>query len=305
MIIDKQNNDVCYNDEEHKYWNKDGTFISVTTLIGKFCPKFDSEFWSSYKAVEKILTKEQFAMEKKQMQQTHKVNLNKLIDNYGFTIDDFNREQQNILDEWQKTNNESCERGTKIHEGLEHKYTDKKTSDFKKFGLGGKFEVNTNKTLMDNGKDLLSVKRGIFPEYLIYRISEDGKFRLAGQIDLLIKDGNDIYLIDYKSNKSIDEKSFFDTATKKNQMMAYPLNNLMDCNKMHYTMQLSTYAWMLQKLNPEFVIKNLQIIHYDHKGGVTEYPIEYRKDDVIRMCAYYKRQALIEANKEARKQIEF
>lgn len=42
-------------------------------------------------------------------------------------------------------------------------------------------------------------------------------------------------------------KSGFDTSTKRNAMMQYPLNNLMDCNYIHYTLQLSTYAWMLQK----------------------------------------------------------
>ena len=198
MKVDKQNNDVCYNDEAHKYWNDKGQFISVTTLIGKFGQEFDKEFWSAYKAVEKLLTKEEFNMEKKEMMQTHKVNVSRLSDMYGFTIADFNKAQQDILDEWQKTNADSCERGTHIHSELEHMFTSKKTTDLKKFGIGGKFEINTNETLMNNGKDLLAVEHGVFPEYLIYRVSDDGIFKIAGQIDLLVKDGNDIYIFDYK-----------------------------------------------------------------------------------------------------------
>ena len=68
----------------------------------------------------------------------------------------------------------------------------------KKFGLGGKFIINTNDSLNNSNQSLLDIERGVFPEYMIYRKSDDGKFRLAGQIDLLIKDGNDIYIIDYK-----------------------------------------------------------------------------------------------------------
>ena len=49
-IIDKSNNEVNYNDKEHKYWVKDSDLacISVTTLIHKFTT-FDEDFWSSYK----------------------------------------------------------------------------------------------------------------------------------------------------------------------------------------------------------------------------------------------------------------
>lgn len=305
MRVDKQNQNVCYNDEMHLYWDENGKYVSVTTLIGKFCQDFDSNFWSGYKALEKLLSAEEFKIEKSQLQKTHKIDVKYFCDMYGFTVNDFNKAQQDILDEWAKTNAESCERGSKIHSELENKYLSKGQCDMKKFGLGGKFEVNTNKSLMDKNTDILKIDRGVFPEYLIYRNSPDGKFKLAGQIDLLIKDGNDIYIIDYKTNKKLDDKSFFDSRTKKCVMMKYPMNNLMDCNKMHYTLQLSTYAWMLQKLNPEFVIKKLMLIHYDHQGNVTEHELEYLKDDVERMCKFYKKQSMLETLKASRRPIEF
>ena len=305
MKVDKQNQNVCYNDEMHLYWDENGKYVSVTTLIGKFCQDFDSNFWSGYKALEKLLSAEEFKIEKSQLQKTHKIDVKYFCDMYGFTVNDFNKAQQDILDEWAKTNAESCERGSKIHSELENKYLSKGQCDMKKFGLGGRFEVNTNKSLMDKNTDILKIDRGVFPEYLIYRNSPDGKFKLAGQIDLLIKDGNDIYIIDYKTNKKLDDKSFFDSRTKKCVMMKYPMNNLMDCNKMHYTLQLSTYAWMLQKLNPEFVIKKLMLIHYDHQGNVTEHELEYLKDDVERMCKFYKKQSMLETLKASRRPIEF
>lgn len=303
--IDKQNGNVKYNDEEHLYWNDDGKFISVTTLIGRYEQPFDEDFWSSYKALEKLLTKEQFKFEKPGLLQNQKINLSYMLDAYDFSEDEFNAIKQNILDEWQRSRIESCERGTKIHSKMEHLFLDKKKTELKRFGIGGKFDVNTNQSLENLNKDLLDIDKGVFPEYLVYRVSNDKKFRLAGQIDLLIKDGNDIYIIDYKTNKSIDEKSHFDNRTKKNKMMQYPLNNLMDCNKMHYTLQLSTYAWMLQQINPEFKIKHLWLIHFDHNGGETEYELEYLKDDVERMCRDYKRQLVLEEKARNRKPIEF
>ena len=303
MKIDKSNGNVKYNDEEHLYWDDNGKFISVTTLIGKFCQPFDSDYWSSYKAIERVLDKETFKIAKKDLQ--NNVSIDKIIEAFDIDREDFNSAKQDILDEWQKKNIEACERGTKIHADLEHSFIKKKETDMKKYGLGGKFLINTNDSLNKSNIELLDIDKGVFPEYLIYRTSDDNKFRLAGQIDLLIKDGNDIYIRDYKTNSKIDEKSYYNPRTKKYQMMNYPLNNLMDCNKVHYALQLSTYAWMLQKINPQFNIKQLMLIHYDHDGNVTEIPVDYLKDDVIRMCKWYKKQLLIEETKNKRKPIEF
>ena len=305
MKVDKNNGDVKYSDEEHVYWDDDGKYISVTTLIGKYCQPFDKDFWSAYKALEKLLGKEDFKMEKKMLLETKKVDLKYYMDMYNISENDFNREQQKVLDDWQKTNEEACERGTKIHADLENMFISKKTTDLKKFGIGGKFEVNTNKSLENANLNLLDIENGVFPEYLVYRKSNDGVLKLAGQVDLLVKEGNNITIIDWKTNKKIDEKSYYNQQTKKYDMMKYPLNNLYDCNLLHYTMQLSTYAWMVQKLNPEFKIVGLKIIHYGHDGGVKEYDLNYLKDDVERMLKDYKKSLILDSRKNARKPIEF
>lgn len=87
--------------------------------------------------------------------------------------------------------------------------------------------------------------------------------------------------------------------------MKYPLNNLMDCNFYHYTLQLSTYAWMLQKINPNFVIKDLILNHYDHNGNNTLYHCEYLKHDVEKMLYHYKKSLILEQRRSARKRIEY
>ena len=299
MEIDKRNGNVCYNDKEHVYWDENGKYISVTTLIGRYEIPFDKDFWSAYKALERIMEPDQFKGEKERLKKIKKIDINYFADMYQVSVDEFNGAQQDLLDEWQQKNIVSCERGTKIHADLENLYTDTRTTyDLSKYNLGGKFEYNPQNTE-------LTLDKGVYPEFLIYRKSADGIFKLAGQIDLLIKDGNDIIIVDYKTNAEIKDKSAFLTGTKKFQMMKYPLGNLMDCNKMHYTLQLSTYAWMVEKLNPNFNIKKLLLIHYDHKGNVTNYELPYLKNEVIRMCDDYKKQIILENRKNARKPIIF
>jgi hypothetical protein len=43
----------------------------------------------------------------------------------------------------------------------------------KKFGVGGKF-------ICDKGRTSLDLENGVYPEYLISRISPDGILRIAG-----------------------------------------------------------------------------------------------------------------------------
>jgi hypothetical protein len=87
--------------------------------------------------------------------------------------------------------------------------------------------------------------------------------------------------------------------------MLYPLNNLDDCNYNHYQLQLSTYAWMLQKINPDFVIKDLILNHYDHDGNNTLYHCDYLKTEVERMLAFYKKELIKEAQRAKRQPIEY
>lgn len=293
MKVDKRNGSMCYSDETHTYWdeNDNDRYTSVTTLIGKFKQEFEGEFWAAYKALEKILSPDTFKMEKGKMMDTHKVDLEYLTSTYNFDINEFNRIQQGILDEWQKNCQESCERGTKIHADLENKFYGGKAVKLPQYGFGGKmFKCG------GEGYYNLDLDQGVYPEYFIY----NNEHKLSGQIDLLIKDGNDIYIVDYKSNKKLDEKSYYDRRTKRSTMMKYPMSNLMDCNMNHYTLQLSTYAWMLQQINPEFVVKKLMIIHYDHKGNVSNHDIEYLKQDVERMIKYNERLVKLENSKAKR-----
>lgn len=297
--ITKQNGNIAFIEETHKYFdvtNPEAVFTSVTTMIHSYTQPFDKDFWSAYKALEKLLPKDVWNVEKKSLLNTKKFD-KVLLELHNINENDFNREQQNILDQWDEENRKSCERGTKIHSDLEHSfYKKKKDIDISKFEIGGKFVCEKDRTELD-------LENGIYPEYLISRISEDGKLRIAGQIDLLVKKGNKLTIGDFKTNKKIETKSFFDSKTRTSVKMKFPLNNLEDCNYYHYCLQLSTYAWMLQKYNPEFEIEDLVLIHFDHSDNMTVYHLPYLKDEVVKMLSHFKKETTLKANREKRKPI--
>ena len=299
--ITKQNGNIAFEEKAHRYWDvtdPSKKFTSVTTIIEKFGQPFDKEFWSAYKALEKLLSADAWKIEKPSLLKSKKFDKS-LLELHDISENDFNREQQAILDSWDEENRKSCERGTKIHADFENSfYKKKKNIDISKFQIGGKFECRKDYTDLD-------LENAVYPEYLIHRVSPDGKLCIAGQIDLLVKKGNNIIVGDYKTNKEIKMKSFFYSNTKSSVKMKFPLNNLDDTNYWHYCLQLSTYAWMLQKLNPDFVIEDLVMIHIDHKDKMTIYHLPYLKNEVEKMLAFYKKQVQLDENARKRKRIEY
>jgi hypothetical protein len=74
---------------------------------------------------------------------------------------------------------------------------------------------------------------------------------------------------------------------------------------MHYTLQLSTYAWMVQKLNPDFIIKDLILVHFDHNDNMNIYHIDYLKSEVEKMLKWHKHLVIREQQKQKYKRIEY
>jgi len=317
--IDKKSFDgnVCFNDDVHKYWIKgtDQFCISCTTLIHHYTQDFDAEFWSRYKALQKLVGQDEFdglvvkkktakTAEKREPASQAKIELletkkydHKWTKFYNIEEEVLEKEAELIRKSYDDEREKSCFRGTSIHKDMENLMSSKPKTDMSILGLGGKipgefnFSTNTNELLPGN----------IYPEILLYRISDDGKLRLAGQVDLLIIDHDGgVFICDWKTNKKIETKSYFNQKTKKPVKMKYPLNNLDDCSFSHYQLQLSLYMWLVLKANPNFHAKKLYIVHFDHEGGETIYECQYLKEDVERMLVFYKRE--LEYQEFAKKQ---
>ena len=301
MKYDKVNGNVGFLEGPHKYVNLTDDSIqytSVTTLIEKYGKPFDKEFVSKYKALERLLPTDIWKKEKGGIWKSHKIPKD-FLEVYNISENELNKVQQDILDEWSETNKIACERGTKIHAQLENSfYKAGSNISLKKFGIGGKFQCKKDYSDLD-------LEYGVYPEYLIYYDNPELNLHIAGQIDLIVKSCNDIIIIDHKSNKKIDLKGFYNNSTRSSDKMLYPLTNLDECNFNHYQLQLSTYAWMLQKLNPDFVIKRLILNHYDHEGNNTLYDCSYLKDEVEKMLKHFAKQQKIEKQKQKYVRIEY
>ena len=301
MEYDKINGKVAFLEGPHKYFNIDDpsiVYTSVTTLIGKFEPEFDKEFVSKYKALERLIPADIWKKEKGGIWKSHKIP-DSFLEVHDISPEELNEVQQDILDEWEDINKRSCERGTKIHAQLENSfYTAGSNITLKKFGIGGKFSCKKDYNELD-------LDYGIYPEYLIYYDNPKLDLHIAGQIDLLVKNGNDIVIIDHKTNKKIDLKGFYNNATRTSEKLNYPLGSLDNCNYNVYQLQLSTYAWMLQKINPDFVIKDLILNHYDHDNNNTLYHCTYLKDEVEKMLKHFVKLNKIEKQKKKYERIQY
>ena len=289
--IDKENSDCVYSDEEHVYINKkdNSRYISVTTLINKYSEEFDEEFWSSYKALEEIMDGDTFSILKKALLATKKFNP-KILKKFQIDEELFTQKKAEIIAQYSATRKEACEHGTAEHLRKELSFYGKHNFDFGRYGykdLSGEYDCKKNYYELD-------LERGVYPEFLIAVTSRDGILKVSGQIDCLIKNGNEVTLLDWKTNAEIKKESYYNRSTKQHQMMKFPLNNIQDSNYWHYALQLSLYAYLLQTLHPEFVIKGLKLIHIDREQKETEYEVPYLKDDVERMLKHYKRQLKIE-----------
>ena len=62
---------------------------------------------------------------------------------------------------------------------------------------------------------------------------------------------------------------------------------------------------MIEKLNPEFKIQDLIIVHYDHDNKETIYHLEYLKDEVEKMLKHYKKSLLHNRQLSKYKKIEY
>lgn len=190
----KINGDVAFQEEGHKYFNlKDPTikYTSVTTLIGKYEQPFDSKWVSRYKAVEKLVPADVWKRERGGFWKNKRIPT-EFLEVQGVTEEEVSRVQQELLDEWAATTRESCERGTKIHAAIEQSfYKAGDAVNLQKFGIGGKFVCKKDYSDLD-------LEYGVYPEYLIYYDSPYVDLHIAGQIDLLVKNGNNITIGDWK-----------------------------------------------------------------------------------------------------------
>jgi ATP-dependent exoDNAse (exonuclease V) beta subunit len=84
-------------------------------------------------------------------------------------------------------------------------------------------------------KNMFAPRSRAYPEVILH----DVELGLAGTTDLVLKVGKKVILVDWKTNKEI-KKDGYGNAFE-------PISDIPNANFYHYTLQLSTYAYMLER----------------------------------------------------------
>ena len=241
------NNYLYFQEDGHKYTDTYGNeYISVTTIIGNYSPKFDKDYWLHKKARELGITEKELAKR------------------------------------WQDITDEACTRGSHTHNGLEDGI--KGSSMFKdaikylnQIETGRCITVADIPNLKARPLDIEKFKEATNNKYpKIYEVfdfyitrgytiySEIGVFLpnllISGTIDVLAIKSDRFVILDWKTNKdglhftsgyykkdkTCKPVQLTNNWVEKDEKMLPPFNTLPECNGSHYTIQLSTYARMVE-----------------------------------------------------------
>lgn len=145
-----------------------------------------------------------------------------------------------IISEWDKTRTDAINYGTRIHQVAEDVLT----------GAPVRFFPENNKesttfNLVTNAATQLKEK---FEIVGVEKIVFDHRLKLAGTIDLLLKHNDTYLIVDWKTNKELnDENKYYEFGLG-------PISELADTAINHYALQLSIYEYILK--NVEYIPKN-------------------------------------------------
>jgi hypothetical protein len=291
---------VIFDEPTHTYTSKDGgTFISATTLIGKYKEPFDEDFWSTYKGIERAIVE----LEDKTAWENFKkadggfktVNERFFQDENMGGASDMERElaakhKEAILKEWAYERDIACRNGTNFHKSKEKEWLSAEIHEV----AGSMYTTGNPLSSLGEPIELDELPDGIYSELTLW----NNFYRVAGQADVIFIETIDgvryIDVDDYKTNKKIDTTSYKNPRTGQYKKMQRPLQGLMDCNFQHYELQMSLYAYMLECYG--YVPRSLNFKYYSNIGTKEnpkyefnrDYPLTYRKKEIIKMLQHYK-----------------
>lgn len=274
-LRDKRYNDIrlVFDEPQHKYTDTLGNgYISTTTILHNYQPKFNKSYWLRKKS------KELGISEKKLEQQ------------------------------WDTIKDEACERGSNTHNGLEDGI--KGGSQFKKAiqyletrQSGEMITVADIPTILGNYRlldlsEFIELTENKYPQiYEVFqRYTDNGyqiyaeigtfliDFLVSGTIDVLLLREDKFVIGDWKTNrgglkfeagyfkkdKSQKPAQTTDIWVPKQDFLLPPVNNLPNCNGSVYNLQLSMYAFMVELILGIPCI-GMWLCHIDSDFELNEY----------------------------------
>jgi hypothetical protein len=265
---------ISFNEELHRYTDEyNVVYTSVTQKIGSIEKKFQTEFWSIYRALD------QLGYKVRPFPEHDSIEINKCRYDYKIIpkiMPDVKLTTTNVNTEWDYERDSACEWGTSKHSYLED-CVNRISPDSEKIvyssnlkNLGFKFKVTnlnelehsplkvTYPAIYDILKQLIDGGYTLYAEKRVY----SAQHRIAGTIDLLAVKGNKFYIVDWKTNKDklkfvsgYYKKAWNSDRTKKiktsefiatNDTFLKPINDIPACKGNIYMLQLSLYALLCE-----------------------------------------------------------
>jgi len=156
---------------------------------------------------------------------------------------------------WKNKADRSCDVGTAYHKVQEAELLSCETVDIsgEEFMVQAPIEEEGVKKAPEQ-----KLENGwIYPEHMVY-LKTVG---VCGQVDYVEVANNILNVRDYKTNQKIETESYFNPYSGTSKMMLTPVSHLEDCNFQAYSLQLSMYAYMMLKHNPQLSVGKLIIEH--------------------------------------------
>jgi len=270
---------INFDEKKHRYSHSrtNETYISVTQLLERYFNKFDGKYWSEYKAIQRIIEtkigEEGFKAWKQSIGGYEKVIATFYEQANQDNVDLVPEYIADILEEWRVKNSIACEEGNEFHNRQETKWKSKWVHMFK-----NKFRKYRSQSSAKY--EIKQIEDGIYTELRLW--SEH--YQLAGHADLPIVEKPFIDIYDYKTNKKLEFDNY-KHPTKGHQMLKGSLKHLKDCNGIHYNLQLSLYAKLMEMaygLEPRHI--QIDYALRDFKGGFTgkmkHIPLAYMEKEV-------------------------
>lgn len=171
---------------------------------------------------------------------------------------------QKLIEVWDK----KAENGTNVHNEIDNYIRNNETPKLDKSILA----VNWLRNYLNNNHE-------IYSEIIVFA----KELELAGTVDLLVynKSTDSYEIFDWKTSKKIDKSSF---GNKVGTTKA--TSNLMDCNYIHYSLQLSLYRYILEEYY-NLSISKITILHINDTD-VIHHESKYYKAEIEKMLKYDK-----------------
>ena len=239
-----KNSDYTFDEDNHVYyWKGNKVETSVTRFIQQYYPQFDTDGISRKYAL------------------AH------------------NLDQDEVKRQWKEAGDISAMAGTVIHSILECAKNGKPiVEDYSVAEKAGLLEQVKEKVILLRPKAeqfIADTKDMLTPIATEYTVGLEDK--IAGNIDLLAwnNDANEIQIWDYKNTKQISQEN-------KYAHCYGPFASYSDCNFIHYSMQVSFYKALAQRLLG-ITIGKMYLVHFNSTTKKANYTL-YEATDFTDKC---------------------